>query len=470
MQLLPFNFAQLSNGNIFISGQSGSFTFLKNYEQLEDLISHNFDSLGGSQLFSLIANNFISHDDELSIRATLIASNLATQIRSVLVAPSLFMIVPTLRCDHDCGYCQVSRVPKNTSGFDSDIGQIEKILSIIGQTQQKEIKIEFQGGEPLLYFEYIKMFYELAQAEMLGGSIEYVICTAAGPLDGSILEWARDKEVSFSISLDGPEIVHNTNRPSKYFNPFAVTEKSIRTIQSTLGTSRVGCLATVSKYSLGFPLEIVESYRNLGLDRIFLRPLSPFGFALKTQSKHGYTVKDFMLFYKQALSRILDINRDVIFVEEMALIHLRKLFQPLKNGYIDLQSPSGYVFGALVFNYDGKVFGADEARMLWQSTGANELVLADLSKEESVDWRANTATTHILQSSFACASPGCCDCAYLPFCGSDPLHHLATQGESVGDKSISFFCEFQKAFYDYLLVLWQEDIEAKRVFERWLSL
>ena len=33
-------------------------------------------------------------------------------------------------------------------------------------------------------------------------------------------------------------------------------------------------------------------------------------------------------------------------------------------GYVDLRSPAGIGLGALVYNYDGKVFASDEGRML----------------------------------------------------------------------------------------------------------
>lgn len=468
MQLLPFNFIALSNGNWLISNSTGAFSYLAKREMLENIINLDMDKIEAPMMEHLIANNFVSPNDEVNLRASILSSGLATQLAGSINSPSLFMIVPTLRCDHDCGYCQVSRVPLDKQGFDADIELIDKILSYISSIKNDQIKIEFQGGEPLLAFDYIKLFYEKACIKLAGIEVSYVICTATGPLHDSIIEWAKDKDIIFSVSLDGPSEVHNFNRPSQYFDAYKTTGESIRKIQSELGQFRVNCLTTISKNSLSYPHEIVDSYIALNFSSLFLRPISPFGFAAKTQRQQGYSVKEFMEFYKKALHYIIEINQKNLFVEEMALIHLRKMFQPLKNSYVDLQSPSGYAFGALVFNYDGKVFGSDEARMLWQSIKLNELVLDDLSSPALL-WSENTPSVSILKSSFSCVSSGCEDCAFLPYCGADPMFHLATQGDSMGDKSISFFCGYQKEMFDLLFVLWETDQQARKVFDSWLN-
>lgn len=466
MNLLPFNFAQLSNDKFFISNFSGAFTYLENRCDLENIISLDLKSLDSSLVNQLVAKNFISDDSEVDLRASLLSSALATHINQAISSPSLFMVVPTLRCDHDCGYCQVSRVPLNKVGYDADDEIIGNIVEFISAKANKSIKIEFQGGEPLLAFEYIRKFYDVAQSRLAEVDVSYVICTATGPLDDSIINWAADKKVVFSVSLDGPDFVHNDNRPSKYFNAHKVTSDSIIKIRENLASERVSCICTVSRFSLDFPHQIVDSYREFDFESIFLRSLSPFGFAAKSGHFLGYSVQEFMGFYKKALDYIIKLNENYFFIEECALIHLKKIFQPHRNGYIDLQSPAGYIFGAVVFNYDGKVFGSDEARMLWQTTKIDELVLDDLSRSDCRGDEDSSVT--ILKSSFSCLSPGCADCAFLPYCGSDPMFHLATQGDSVGDKSFSFFCNYQKAMFDHLLVLWDSNPAARRVFESWL--
>ena len=68
------------------------------------------------------------------------------------------MIVPTLRCDHDCRYCQVSRVPVNKPNYDLDEDYISKILNFISSVSTDDIKIEFQGGGAITGIQICKNF------------------------------------------------------------------------------------------------------------------------------------------------------------------------------------------------------------------------------------------------------------------------------------------------------------------------
>lgn len=469
IDLLPFNFRQLEpNGQWLLTNSTGAFAYISDRATLDSVINTEVQGLEPDLIDQLIAKNFLCYSEEKFLRSEILASRLATQIARAIKPPALFMVVPTLRCDHDCGYCQVSRVPAGKAGYDLDSSYIDSILNTIYAIPNSEIKIEFQGGEPLLAFNFIREFYQRAEAVLDGIKIRYVICTATGPLDDSIIEWAKGKPIDFSVSLDGTADIHNTNRPSKFFDAHTQTIKTINKIRDTLGKERVDCLTTISKYSLNYPIDVVNSYFSLGFSSIFLRPLSPFGFAAKTQHRIGYSVEKYMDFYEKCLLHIIDLNKETLFIEDTALIHLRKIFQPQNSSYIDLQSPSGYVFGALVFNYDGKVFGSDEARMLWQSTGVDELVLGEAGGSID-DLLIGKETRQLLASSYTCSSPGCDECAYQPYCGADPLHHLASQGDLQGDKSLSFFCQYQQALFDLLFSLWNNNPRAKRTFQKWLA-
>jgi uncharacterized protein len=67
----------------------------------------------------------------------------------------LHIFVVTLRCEHSCPYCQVSRQSTDRSKFDMSEETAGHALKIAFQSPSKRIKIEFQGGEPLLNFPLI---------------------------------------------------------------------------------------------------------------------------------------------------------------------------------------------------------------------------------------------------------------------------------------------------------------------------
>ena len=91
----------------------------------------------------------------------------------------------------------------------------ERALELALRSPAKEIKIEFQGGEPLLNFDLISWIIEEAEARgtKLGKEIEFVITSTLVYLTDEILEFLKEHRVLLSTSLDGPAFIHNANRP-----------------------------------------------------------------------------------------------------------------------------------------------------------------------------------------------------------------------------------------------------------------
>lgn len=454
--------------SLLITNVCGAHATLESSTQLEHMIEGRWNLVPTNKIDELFAKNFISEGSDRLSRANLLATGLATAISAATAGPSLFMVVPTLRCDHSCNYCQVSRVPVSKAGYDLGATSIDKILTIIQHSRRQFLKIEFQGGEPLLQFDYIQEFVKKAKIRLNDRSVSFVICSALGPLNDRILQWAKSEDIEFSVSLDGPASVHNANRPSKYFEAHENTICGIQRIQRQLGPNKIGCLATVTRDTLVDPTALVDSYFDLDLESIYIRPLSPFGFAAPSSLKISYTADEYFSFYRNCLNRILELNSKRLFIEESANVLVNRILRPGHTSNVDMQSPAGHTFGALVFNYDGNVFGSDESRMLWQSTKVPELVLAHINEGPSdVFLRRNSK--NMLKDTFLFSTPGCDDCAYQPFCGSDPLHHLATQGDHVGDKSISFYCQLQRRMFDHMFTLLSSNSTQSKVLRSWLN-
>ncbi len=66
--------------------------------------------------------------------------------------------------------------------------------------------------------------------------------------------------------------------------------------------------------------------------------------------------------------------------------------------------------------------------------------------------------------------PGCSECAYLPFCGADPVRNWATQGDIVGHRPTSEFCRKHKAIFDLLFErLLSDDRFVHSLFWAWAN-
>src|SRR6185503_9549241 len=69
---------------------------------------------------------------------------------------SLHLFVVTLRCDHTCQYCQVSRVTEDRTRYDMSLRTAERAVDLMFRSPSAHLKVEFQGGESLLNFEVIR--------------------------------------------------------------------------------------------------------------------------------------------------------------------------------------------------------------------------------------------------------------------------------------------------------------------------
>src|SRR4051812_17616808 len=76
----------------------------------------------------------------------------------------------------------------------------------------------------------------------------------------------------------------------------------------------------------------------------------------------------------------------------------------------------------------------------------------------------------LLAGSVAEALPGCSDCAFVPFCGADPVFHAHAQGDPVGHRPTSDFCRKHTGLFRLLFgMLAASDPGTMRVFAAWLS-
>jgi radical SAM protein with 4Fe4S-binding SPASM domain len=176
----------------------------------------------------------------------------------------------------------------------------------------------------------------------------------------------------------------------------------------------------------------------------------------------------FFAFYKEALAYILQLNRQAIpFREEYTTLVLRKLQSPYPTAYVDLQSPAGAGLSVIVFNYDGAVYPTDESRMLAEM-GDTTFLLGNVNTDVYEDIFLNPTLLQCLEESLTYSAPECYECAFQPYCGSDPTYHYATQRDWVGHKAFSGFCERTKLVTSHLIELLEADDETAATLKGWI--
>lgn len=466
--LLPFRFHRITDNQELIVNEVGDYLILQN-GTYEKIVKREINKETDSDLYGdLIANFFIS-EEAIPPLIDVLATRYRTKKLFLNYFTGLHIFVISLRCEHTCNYCQVSRVTQNKNLFDMSIPNIDKGIDLMFKSPNPHVTMEFQGGEALLAFDNIKYAVEKAEkiAIEIGKGLTKVICTNLALINEEILEYCKEHEILISTSLDGPQFIHDKNRHKPHASSYELAVKGIELSRKILGHDQVSSLMTTTKLSLDYPIEIVEEYFNLGFQGIFLRNISPYGFALRTDNSK-YETDKFLSFYKKALNRILEYNFDGhYFTEDLARIFLTKILTPFNVGFVDLQSPSGLINGVIVFNYDGAVYATDESRMLAEQKDFTfklgtlqdnyyDLFFGEKAQEISKIW-ANEALA------------GCSECAFQQYCGADPVHNHATQGDMYGYRPNSDFCQKNMEIIRYLIELMEGDVRIKKIFERWAN-
>jgi len=344
-------------------------------------------------------------------------------------------------------------------------------IDMMIKSPNPHVTMEFQGGECLLAFPMIRYAVEKSKllAQNLGKKITFVFCTNLSPLNEEILSFCKEHDVLISTSLDGPEHVHNFNRRKDGNNSYEVTINGINRCREILGSDKVSALMTTSPYSLKYPIEIIEEYYNRGFRNIFLRAISPYGYASKNQLKDRFEVEEFLKFYKTAFERILKYNLDgEYFVEDYAKIILKKILTPFPVNFVDLNSPAGVINNVVVFNYDGKVYASDESRMLAEM-GDFTFQLGDLNKNTYEEIFYGDKAIEIAQNWSLESLAGCSECAFQAYCGADPVRYHATQGDMYGYRPSSAHCMKNMEIIRYLIELMDSDSEVEKIFRRWAA-
>jgi uncharacterized protein len=464
LELLPLRFERAGKSYL-VSNMVGDFVRLSDDElnRLVDLRVRPGDGL----YEKAYAAHLITGAGQTAQRQ-LLALRFRSRMAYLREPTPLHIFVVTLRCEHSCPYSQVSRQSTDRSKFDMSEETAGHALNIAFESPSKRIKIEFQGGEPLLNFPLISHVVSATrtQAATVGKAVDFVIASNLALLDDAVLSFCKSNGVLLSTSLDGPADLHNKNRPRPGGNSHELAARGIRRAQEVLGPERIGALMTTTEASLDRVEEIVDEYLRLDLDGIFLRPLSPYGFAVKTKAIRKYDSKGWLDFYARGLRYILEINRSGRhFPEFYAALILKRMFADRPLGYVDLRSPAGIGLGALVYNYDGKVFASDEGRMLAEM-GDRTFELGSVA-ESYRSLVFSDKLFDLIGSSLTQCAPQCVDCAYEAHCGADPVYHHATQADPVGMKPLSEFCARQKGVMNLLLEILETSPKDAAILRRW---
>lgn len=468
VSLLPFRFIRLFGQELLVN-ECGEFFFAPE-GTVQTLLDGTVEVQ--SDLYKSLKAKHFAYDETSSALFDILATKIRTKYDHLSGGTKLHIFVVTLRCEHSCLYCQVSRQKASKGEFDMSQATVDRSLTVMFDSPSPHVTLELQGGEPLLAFDTIQYIVPEAKerARLRGKDLDIVVTTNLALATDEMLAYFRDEGVKVSTSLDGPAFLHNKNRPRPGNDSYERAIDGIERARAILGHDNVAALMTTTAASLDHVEEIIDEYVRREFHTIFLRPISPYGFAVKTASRTGYEMERFLEFYKRGLSHILNINRSGYRLAEIySQIVLSKILTPHGTGYVDLQSPAGEAWNVLVYNYDGDVYASDEARMLAEMRDWT-FRLGNVHKNSRRSLFTSDAALNMFEASCNQSLAGCSDCAFQPYCGADPIYHHATQGDMYGHRPTSGFCARNMGVIKHLFSLIKEDDpETMGILWSWLT-
>jgi His-Xaa-Ser system radical SAM maturase HxsB len=465
--LLPFKFHALSDAREVLVSETGDWLIAPRGSA--ERIAARAVSAEDPFFQDLLAGFFVSTEQSPEL-LDVMAARYRGRKGHLDSFTALHILVITLRCNFSCHYCQVSRQTQDRTQYDMSEIDIDAALNLVFRSPSPDLTIEFQGGEPLAAFDRVQYAVRgaLTRNAQANRRLRFVICSNLSLLTDEMLAFCREHRIMLSTSLDGPAALHEANRPARSLGQLEWMADRLSRARAALGSEQVAALMTTSKASLSQPEAIVDAYRTLGFQRIFLRPIQPYGFAERLRQSWRYSVTEFLEFYKRALTYILSLNRDgVNFAEDYASLLLRRMHSPFPTGYVDLQSPTGMITSVAAYNYDGGVYASDESRMLAESGDFGFRLGHVRDGYDSLFYGAKAREMVTIGVNEALA--GCADCGLQAYCGTDLIRNWRETGDLYGHRAVSSFCELNMGILTFLFELMDSDRDASAILRRWAA-
>ena len=399
------------------------------------------------------------------------AGEFAVMKECAFSATQLFILVLTNACNQRCVYCQAG-----ADGIHGtmDIQTCKKAVDIAAQSPVNHITIEFQGGEPTLNAPVLRFAIPYAKEIFArhGKRVDFALVTNFTSVNAEMLHWLVCEDVHISTSFDGPEALHNANRPlTMGKGSFVPWRQGVIQYQKILAESkkpiRLNAIQTTTRNSLSYPKEIVEEYLRNGMNRLYVRPLTPLGCAAERWNEIGYNAEEYLHFYRTLLDYTMEKCLSGTYVcETTASIYLTRILCNESVGHTEHRSPCGGAIGQMAVNFDGKVYTCDEARML--ANMGDDLFLLGTVDDSYNELISAPAAHAVCTASCVEALPYCQNCAYVPYCSVCPVVTYGLEQDLISHDAQNYRCTIAKGILDHLFaMIYRDNPEEMRILQRW---
>ena len=334
--------------------------------------------------------------------------------------------------------------------------------------------IEFQGGEPTLNPEalYFTIPYARQTFNAHGKKVDFAIVTNLTDVDEALLEWLIKEDVHISTSLDGDASVHERNRPlankASSYEAWHRGLERYRALCARAGQpSTISAIQTTTRHSLLSAKAIVDEYLRNGMNHLYIRPLTPLGFAQERWREIGYSPEEYLRFYIEALDYMMALCKDGRQVfETTASLYLARILLGESLGHTEYRSPCGAAVGQIAVNYDGNIYTCDEGRML-ANMGDPIFRLGDVD-DTYIDLMRSPAARAVCTASCLEGLPFCSECVYMPYCSVCPVINYGLEGDLISRNMRNYRCVIATGILDYLFsIIRRNDSREMEILQMW---
>lgn len=467
-KLSYFNFEKFAENRFLLTNDLGRFVFLDS-AAFTAMCQRKLD--GGCAEYALLRDSGFLYEGSEPDYVREWRHDYRAARECLLSSTQLFILALTTACNQRCVYCQAGR-SREVSFMSKEV--CRKALDVAFQSPAAHITIEFQGGEPTLNPDVLRFAVPYAKriADETGKQVHFALVTNLTDPDAVLLEWLICEGVGISTSLDGPQSLHDRNRPlaagESAYAKWRAGLTLCRELCAKHGISdEIGAIQTTTRASLEYPREIVEAYIENGYHALYVRPLTPLGCAAEEWAEIGYTAEEYLRFYAALLDELIRRCKEGYFIAETtASLYLRRILRHESVGHTELRSPCGAAVGQMAINCDGQVYTCDEGRML-ANMGDHAFRLGTV--DDSYERLVTSPTAHAAcTASCIEALPLCSGCVYSPFCSVCPVVNYSCEHDLISHDAHGYKCEISRGILRQLFGrLSAGTVQERAILERW---
>lgn len=356
------------------------------------------------------------------------------KISSVLIKPA------GPDCNMACTYCFY--LEKSGLFAESKIHRMpddileETVKQVLGQGE-RDISFGWQGGEPTLmglpfFRKAVEFQKRYGQEQSVGNGLQ----TNGLLIDKDWAEFLSEYKFLIGLSIDGPEHIHNRYRQMRNGKGSwsRVVDKAKLLLDAGVATN---ALTVINDYSVGYPEEIYNFHKSMGLNYMQFIP------CLEPDPADSSRVASFSAppdKYGRFLCRVFDLWLDDI--DGLEAKTSIRFFDSLFHIYVGLPAPECTVLKEcgvyVVIEHNGDVFACD-------FFVSPEWKLGNILSGRLIDM-LNSASQSRFGRLKADLPDDCKNCPWLYACWGgctkDRIHNPS-------NRRLNYFCQSYKMFFGY---------------------